>query len=257
MKVLDRLKKLVGAAQSDGEVTAEAADVAQKVAHEDLVAELIDGGIDPAQLRAGEITIALMLIDSSGSMHSVAAEVVEGSQVMKETFEQSGNGAAIVFGQIGFSGSPYVIRPFEVATQLTQLTANSYTPSGMTDLYGTLASSISGTLAYTQRLAELELLCRVMVFIVTDGGDSEENAEPDDIKTMVTDLEHTGRWQFAMINLEDSCGFLDQVASDLGIETVIKAEYTTIKETFGLVSGEVVTASRTAITDITDDTLIE
>lgn len=148
------------------------------------------------------LTYIGFVLDGSGSMESGKSDTIKGFNTQINTVKAGAAEAGETrVGMVDFSTTPSV-RYMGVGTSALQpLTAESYMPNGYTALYDGVGVMIAELLAQPH-LESPETA--VLVTIFTDG---EENASTEYsavlLKNLITKLEATGRWTFALVGPTD------------------------------------------------------
>lgn len=142
------------------------------------------------------VTHVLVLIDMSGSMWNLAADVRGGFNAFIESLRADERAAVATFRlTVTLFDTDYVSHAVDVAlSTVADLTEANYSPRGMTALNDAIGKTISDFEAKHGKIKKSE---RVLMVINTDG---RENASreysTDAVKTMIKVREASGRWGF-------------------------------------------------------------
>ena len=157
----------------------------------------------------------LMILDESGSMHSIKKEAIDGVNETIQTIrsaEKKHEDQEHFVTLVTFNNEVKTIYDCVPAVEVEELTAETYQPDCCTALYDAMGKSLN---ALRKRVAEVD---RVLVTIVTDGyenASTEYNGKA--IKALVDELKAKG-WVFAYIGANQD---VEQVASTISITNVM------------------------------------
>lgn len=166
-----------------------------------------------------DFTDITFILDRSGSMASVAGDVIGGYKTFVEDQKKAGDNAAMSLVQFDseyervFSGVPIK----NVSSEL------AFSPRGMTALLDALGRTINETGQRLAALPESQRPNKVMIIVLTDG---EENASNEFNHSQVRDLvklqQNTYNWQFVFLGANiDSFA----VAGNFGVNAYTTSNY--------------------------------
>lgn len=144
------------------------------------------------------LTYVGFVLDRSGSMQTGKAETIAGFNAQIEVIKaETATAGETRLGMVDFADVPTVRYMGQGLSALTALTDENYKPGGYTALFDGIGVMIAELLAQA-RMESPETA--VLVTIFTDG---EENASrvysSTTLKALITRLEATGRWTFALV----------------------------------------------------------
>lgn len=151
-------------------------------------------------MKANYAHIAILL-DRSGSMKSIASDIIGGFNQFIEDQKKLGGEATLTLVQFD---TQYEILYDKVSlNEIKELTSATFVPRGGTALNDSLGQLIVTTGEELAKLSEDQRPDRVVVLVITDG---EENASKeytfDKIKEMVKHQETNYQWQFVFIGTD-------------------------------------------------------
>lgn len=137
------------------------------------------------------ITYVLMVVDSSGSMESLAEDVIGGfNTYLGELQADQAHRYRVSVTLFDTRLVHYAVA--EKPKKVHRFTADRYKPSGGTALLDAIGSCIT---AFEEQVPELGDGERVLLVVQTDGGEnSSTRYVRTDIRGMIADREKTGRW---------------------------------------------------------------
>lgn len=162
----------------------------------------------------------LMILDESGSMNSIKKEAIDGINETIQTIrsaEKKHEDQEHYITLVTFNDEVKTIYDCQPASEVKEITAETYHPDCCTALYDAMGKSLN---ALRKRVADVD---RVLVTIVTDGyenASSEYNGKA--IKALVDELKAKG-WVFAYIGANQD---VEQVASTISITNVMNFQAT-------------------------------
>lgn len=139
-----------------------------------------------------------ILLDRSGSMQSIKADVIGGINEFIEKQKQEPGDLTVSISQ--FDNEYDVINDFVAINAITPINDETFVPRGMTALLDSTAKIINDTGKKLAALSEDQRPEKVLVAIITDGA---ENASKEITNTKLAEMikhqEETYNWQFIYI----------------------------------------------------------
>lgn len=214
-------------------------------------------------VAASEMILLTLLIDDSGSIRfsSNAQAVRDGyNQIKNEVLRGSRESEEIMIHTRYLNPSirdengdmTDILYPFCPIEQAVDMNPQNYDPRGSTPLYDQIFVTLATVQAEMQRWTRLNVPCRSIVVIITDGADlSSSQHSPATIRPVVGTLLSQEVNVICAMGIEDGEGTnFRRVFADMGIppEWVLTPDNTEsdIRRAFGMVSRSVSTASRPA-----------
>ena len=236
-------------------------------------------GVDIDRLAASQMVLVTGLIDDSQSIRAWARDE-HGNEVMNERGQRVSNADLmreahnqIVGDVIGESrggqdvtchvrylnpsiaangGMTDILCNYVLLPQVPLLTVDNYNPRGQTPLFDQMAVTLATVQAETLRYINLNMPCRSIVYIITDGADyGSHTHSPRTIRPIVQSMLAQEFNIIAAIGIQDDQGTdFRRVFADCGVpdEWIKTPENTAsdMRRTFGFLSRSVSRASRTA-----------
>jgi hypothetical protein len=160
------------------------------------------------------LTYIGFVLDRSGSMESGKSDTIEGFNTQINTVKAGAAEAGETrVGMVDFSTTPSVRYMGVNTSALQPLTAQNYVPDGYTALYDGVGMMIAELLAQPHMESPETA---VLVTIFTDGEENASNQYSSALlKDLITKLEATGRWTFALVGpTEGVMDLADMLAVD-------------------------------------------
>ncbi|MBP9869626.1 VWA domain-containing protein [Patescibacteria group bacterium] len=121
------------------------------------------------------LTLGILAVDRSGSMREVRAETEEALKAYLQDLRNDPNARHILMSVISFADTAIVEVPPMAATDLPE--SIPFRPHGNTRLYATIAEVLESCLRQDDRQRANGTPMRLVVVVVTDGGDNHANGE--------------------------------------------------------------------------------
>jgi Mg-chelatase subunit ChlD len=221
----------------------------------DLLVQNLDGqtglgcvGAQIDSLNTDDVTLLSVLIDASGSMGSVRADVIDAFNQMARALADSKARDSILMSAWTFSDKPTLLFGYTPIDSVKDLTKATYAPNGATALYDAAMDAFTGIVAYGQELRNGGIRTRCIVVVITDGGDNMSSHTAAAVKTVALDLLKQEFYTLAFIGMGNPNTF-NQIASNMGFPSILTVgnSATEIRRALNMVSGSVIRASQTQI----------
>lgn len=169
-----------------------------------------------------DLTELVMILDMSGSMHSLRDDTIGGYNTLIDEQKKEEGDACVT--TVLFNNNYFMIHDRTDIKDVKPLTEKEYIPSGMTAMLDAVGMAITSVGKALATLPEEERPGKVMVTIITDG---YENASKeytwDIVKAMIKEQREKYSWIFTFIGADiDTMG----VSSNLGIDSRLAKTYT-------------------------------
>lgn len=139
-------------------------------------------GVGLEEIGTNEVTLAMNIIDMSGSMHGYANDLI---RAYNEDYLQAMAGSSvaddILVSTVLFNDSVELLHGYVNLADAPLLTSRRYAPMGSTALYDAVAAGLTNMVLYTQQLRQSGLMVRCLVIVYSDG---EDNASRQDAQTV-------------------------------------------------------------------------
>lgn len=192
-----------------------------------------------------------IVLDKSGSMDTCKSGVVQAQNAMIEALRGSAitrHGAHYI-SQYLFDTELRTLHKLEALASragndnVELLTANTYNPAGRTDLYRTLYTILQDMLAILSSSHDQGANPKFTIVLVSDGRDTESNANPDQIRNLIKKLENQGILKtsivIGLLNKNFSEKDLEDLRQTLGFEQSLVCDQSSprkIREVFVMAS---------------------
>lgn len=163
------------------------------------------------QLAANDVTLAMNILDMSGSMAPHTADLIRaynddylatmaGSAVADDILVSTlvfNNKAKTLHGYLPLNDTPHLGRP-------------SYDPDGSTALYDAVAAGLTNMVLYAQQLRAGGVTVRGVLIVYTDGEDNASKQQAVDIQRAAADLLRQELYTLALVGfgLKQPVGFV-------------------------------------------------
>jgi hypothetical protein len=134
-------------------------------------------GVDPRTAPEDTIVLVSMVVDGSGSMSDVAAQVVRCYDRLMGILGESEFAAQILASTWVFNDTHRLVHGFLPVFRLPSFGC-SYLPSGSTALYDTVLAAETGQVAYSQHSWDADKGTKNIVIVMSDGADNVSRKDP-------------------------------------------------------------------------------
>ncbi|KKQ91911.1 MAG: hypothetical protein UU16_C0015G0007 [Candidatus Woesebacteria bacterium GW2011_GWA2_40_7] len=162
---------------------------AQNILVKNLSAKNVAGaaGPDVNDLNvADEVTLALVILDESGSMDDDQAQVVREYDDNIDAIRGSKQADQILLTLWAFNTRSRLIHSYLTMDLVEKLT--DYHPDGGTALYDAILDGLTGLVDYENTLKQQGMRVKLNVAVLTDGDDNSSHASAQDVKTVVEEI---------------------------------------------------------------------
>lgn len=145
---------------------------------------------DPNQLASDEVINAVFVADVSGSVSSYVNELTKAYNDMKNELAKSHVRERLLLSTVMFNTDIVNKTGFQPVTSVPD---TDFAPfiAGSTSLYRSSLASLQNAVDYRNSLENSGIGSKTLIFVITDGGDTEGMAGLNDaarVKTMIQDL---------------------------------------------------------------------
>jgi len=183
---LGNLDDLFQSAQDDG-LTAATLDLVVSNLNGPTMAAPVGMPLD--QLATNEVTLAMNILDMSGSMAPHAADLI---RAYNEDYLAAMLGAAtaddILVSTILFNRNVKLLHGYVNLADAPQLTTKAYDPNHTTALYDAVAGGLTNMVLYAQQLRQSGVMVRGIVIVYSDGEDNASKQRVSDVRRAAQDL---------------------------------------------------------------------
>lgn len=158
--------------------------VAVDIMHDHLDNITIAGGRgEDTNNTAGDgVVLVTLILDESSSMSGVATIVRQCYTDLVGALSELAGGWEIQLSTWVFNDQRKLLNSFKPARKVSPLFSR-YSPSGLTALYDTTLSALTGQVIYSHKLWEAAKQTKNIVIVISDGGDNSSIRDKDGNKT--------------------------------------------------------------------------
>lgn len=181
-------------------------------------------------LASNDVTLAMNIIDMSGSMQPFAADLISAyNDHYLKAMALSSSADEILVSTIFFEDSVQLYHGYLGLDDVPRLSDTVYRPNATTALYDAVAAGLTNMVLYAQQLRQSGLTVRCLVLVYTDGGDNASSQPPDAIRRAVGELLRHDIYTLAYVGfrngglseqelrqMADTIGFPEILTSNLG-----------------------------------------
>jgi uncharacterized protein with von Willebrand factor type A (vWA) domain len=182
---LGNLDDLFAGAQADG-LTADTIGLVANGLNSMAIGNV---GVPLHKLACNEVTLAMNIIDASGSMAPYAADLM---RAYNEDYlgAMAGSTAVdeILVSSIIFNDQVEMLHGYVNLPDAPLLDSGRYQPGGSTALYDAVAQGISAMVAYAQHLRQRGVLVRCLLIVYSDGEDNVSKQKVTAVRQAAQDL---------------------------------------------------------------------
>ena len=244
---LGNLDNLFHSAQADG-LTDNTMDLVVSNLNGPTMATAV--GTPLNQLTSNEVTLAMNIIDMSGSMASHASDLIAAYN-NDYLAAMLGSSAAddILMSTILFNQDVQLLHGYMPLKDIAPLSRSSYAPSGSTALYDAVAGGLTNMVLYAQQLRQSGVMVRCIVIVYSDGGDNASRQRAKQIRRAATELLKHEIYTLAYVGFRSggiNHAELRQLADEIGFPDVLAAglDHQELRRIFNLVSMSTVSMSQ-------------
>ena len=146
-------------------------------------------GIPLDQLTTNEVTLAMNIIDMSGSMAPHAKSLIQAyNQDYLAAMLGSTAADDILISTILFNRNIQLLHGYVPLSNAPSLTPQLYTPDNTTALYDAVAAGLTNMVLYTQQLRQSGVMVRCLVIVYSDGADNASSQHAQDVRRASMEL---------------------------------------------------------------------
>lgn len=202
------------------------------------------------QLASNEVTLAMNIIDMSGSMASHAADLI---RAYNDDYlaAMAGSTAAddILVSTLLFNARVKLLHGYLNLLDAPPLMRHIYDPDGTTALYDAVATGLTNMVVYAQHLRQRGVMVRCIVIVYSDGEDNASQQSATAVRRASQELLKHEIYTLAYVGFNSNDLTEDQLqrlADEIGFpETLIAGlDHAELRRIFHLVSVSTVRASQ-------------
>ncbi len=192
-------------------------------------------GVSLDQLATNEVTLAMNIIDMSGSMSPHAADLMRAyNDHYLAAMEGSAAAEDILVSTILFDSDVQLLHGYVNLQDAPRLTPQEYAPYGATALYDAIAGGLTNMVLYAQQLRQSGVMVRCIVAVYSDGEDNSSKQRARDIKRTAQELLKQEIYTLAFVGFvagQQQIGFrpsgqpdpVQQMADEIGFPEALQA----------------------------------
>lgn len=170
------------------------------------------------QLASTEITLAMNIIDMSGSMMSHAQDLRRAyNEDYLQAMRSSPAADDILVSTILFDDRLELLHGYVALEDAAELDGRNYYPRGGTAVYDAVAQGLTNMVLYSEQLRQSGITVRCVVIVYSDGDDNSSQQSPQKVKQTVLELARQEMYSFAYV------GFVEASQRPMGFQTGQKA----------------------------------
>lgn len=202
------------------------------------------------QLTTNEVTLAMNIIDMSGSMAPHAGDLIRAyNGDYLEAMAGSSAADDILISTVLFSKRTRLLHGYVPVKNAPPLTRRIYDPDSTTALYDAVAGGLTNMVLYAQQLRQSGVMVRCIVIVYSDGEDNASRQRAADIRRAVYDLLKHELYTLAYVGFRSggiSESELKRLAADIGFPEVLAAglSHEELRRIFHLVSISTISVSQ-------------
>ena len=203
----------------------------------DLVVSNLNGptmmtavGVPLDQLTSNEVTLAMNIIDMSGSMSPFADTLIRAYN--EDYLAAMGSSTAvddILISTILFNKETTLLHGYMPLLDAPPLARQVYDPDNMTALYDAVAAGLTNMVLYAQQLRQSGVMVRCLVIVYSDGADNASKQRAREVRRASLELLKHEIYTLAYVGFK-SGGIqekeLRQLADDIGFPDILVAGLT-------------------------------
>jgi len=200
----------------------------------DLVVSNLNGptmmaavGVPLHQLASNEVTLAMNIIDMSGSMAPFADTLIRAyNEDYLAAMSSSTAADDILVSTILFNQDVTLLHGYLPLLDASPLTRQVYDPDNMTALYDAVAAGLTNMVLYAQQLRQSGVMVRCLVIVYSDGADNASKQQAKDVRRASLELLKQEIYTLAYVGFK-SGGIneqeLRQLSDDIGFPDILVA----------------------------------
>ncbi len=228
---LGNLDDLFESAQADG-LTADTLDLLVSNLNGPTMLTAVGTPLD--QLASNEVTLAMNIIDMSGSMAPHAQDLIHAYNDEYLTAMNSSPAADdILVSTVLFSDQVQLLHGYVPLQDAPTLTQKSYDPDGSTALYDAVAGGLTNMVLYAQQLRQSGVSVKGVVMVYSDGEDNASKQRATQVRRAAKELLKQEIYSLAYVGfgVKPQVGFktgqgksaVQHLADDIGFPTALAA----------------------------------
>jgi len=210
-------------------------------------------GTEVDAIPTDEVTLVAMIHDGSSSMYEKRDSVVQSYKELLGALRESKQADSILVSDWIFHTGRQLVHEFVPVADVPDFDL-VYHPEGMTALYDTVLSALTGLAAYGQELRNNGVRTKCVVVVYSDGEDNSSRIINTEVQKVAKALLDQEIYVLAYVGFSDFGVMTDDearvLARDIGFNEAIGAGLTPseIRRIFRQVSASIIQTSQTAVT---------
>jgi uncharacterized protein YegL len=157
------------------------------------------GNFDPGQIQTDETINAVFVIDKSGSMSPVRAEMNAALNDFVETMQKSHVADRLFVKQILFGEDVVHVTGFQPITNVNKFDINPM--DGATALFDGVSDAVDAAIQYREQLEATGVNTKTLIFVITDGGNNHGSTPAHVVKQKFMDIKKNEKNAFTFTSI--------------------------------------------------------
>lgn len=208
-------------------------------------------GVGVDALPSDHATLVCWVIDRTGSMSGNRNDLINAYNEGLAALKASKASDEIMMQTLLFDsdGGTEVLHAYLPIDQVPDLSQSTYALGGMTNLNDAVFDGISGAVAYGASLRNGGTITKVVVVIMTDGGENDSRYHSEsDLRTLIEDLLREEIYTIALVGFGyDASTYANKIGIPAGNVLNAGSSASEIRRALGTVSKSTIRASQTTI----------
>lgn len=244
---LGNIDDLFRSAQDDG-LTDDTMDLVVSNLNGPTMMSAVGVGLD--EIMSNEVTLAMNIIDMSGSMMPFTADLI---QAYNDDYLAAMAGSMvaddILVSTILFNEHVELLHGYVNLADAPPLTRSSYRPDGGTALYDAVAGGMTNMVLYAQQLRQSGVMVRCLIIVYSDGEDNMSRQPAAAVRRAAQELLRHEMYTLAYVGFRG--GGMDEadlrrLADDIGFPDVLPAglSHSELRRVFRMASHSTLSVSQ-------------
>jgi hypothetical protein len=243
---IDNLDDIFEAAYEDG-LTNDTLDLVASNLNVQTIGSI---GIPLNQLSSNEVTLAMNIIDMSGSMAPFAADLIQAyNDDYLAAMAGSTSATDILVSTILFNHRIELLHGYVNLLDAPPLVRRVYDPDGTTALYDAVAQGLTNMVLYSQHLRQMGVMVRCIVLVYSDGEDNASRQPAASVRRAAEELLRHEIFTLAYVGFKSggiSQSGLEQLADSIGFRETLSSglSHSDLRRVFHMASASTIRTSQ-------------
>jgi hypothetical protein len=211
-------------------------------------------GVPLAALATNEVTLAMNIIDMSGSMAPMADDLIAAyNDSYLEAMRGSASAEDILVSTVLFDSQISLLHGYLPLRDAPALTPSTYRPGGTTALFDAVAGGMTNMVLYAQQLRQSGVMVRCVLIVYSDGDDNASRQTASAVRRASGELLKHEIYTLAYVGFQrgsDDATHLRRLADAIGFPLALLGDLSPdeLRRIFHMASMSTVRVSRGAVT---------